>query len=55
MPEVIVSFTSYPARILTIGQVLDSIINQTILPDRIVLYLSSVEFKDFKNMPALEK
>lgn len=55
MPEIIVSFTSYPERILTIGQVLDSIINQTILPDRIVLYLSSVEFKGFKNMPDLEK
>lgn len=55
MEKVIVSFTSYPKRIGTIYKVLDSIISQTVLPDKIVLYLSSSEFKDFGKLPNFEK
>lgn len=55
MEKIIVSFTSYPDRILTINKVIDSIIKQTIQPDKIILYLSSLEFRDFKNMPDLTR
>lgn len=55
MEKIIVSFTSYPKRIHTIHKVLDSIIEQSITPDKIVLYLSSVEFDGFQDMPDLEK
>lgn len=55
MPQIIISFTSYPARISTIDKVLNSIIKQTVLPDKIILYLSSDEFKDYRNMPNLSR
>lgn len=51
MPQLIVSFTSYPARIKTVDKVLDSIIKQTVLPDKIILYLSSSQFCDYANFP----
>lgn len=54
MDKIIVSFTSYPKRINTVYKVLDSIINQTILPDKIILYLSSSEFEGFGELPNLE-
>lgn len=55
MPKVIVSFTSYPERILTIDKILDSIIKQTRLPDKIVLYLSSGEFENDHDFSRLKK
>lgn len=55
MGKIIVSLTSYPGRIRTISQVLDSIIKQTVLPDKIILYLSSQEFKGFNAMPDLKR
>ncbi len=55
MADLVVSFTSYPERILTIDKVLESVINQTILPDKIILYLSSCEFKNFDQIPNLKK
>lgn len=54
MEKIIVSFTSYPKRIHTVEKVLDSIIEQTITPDKIILYLSSSEFDGFQNMPDLK-
>lgn len=51
MPKIIVSFTSYPARIKTVNKVLDCIIKQTILPDKIILYLSSGQFSGYGNLP----
>ena len=39
MEKIIVTFTSYPERIWTVNKVLDSIIKQTILPYKIILYL----------------
>lgn len=55
MENVIVSFTSYPKRIGTVHKVLDSIIHQTVLPDKIVLYLSSSEFEGFGSLPDFSK
>lgn len=51
MSRLILSFTSYPARIKTVDKVLDSIIKQTVLPDRIILYLSSSQFSGYGNLP----
>lgn len=51
MSRVIVSFTSYPARIKTICNVIDSIVKQTILPDKIILYLSSNQFLMCDKLP----
>lgn len=51
MPKIIISFTSYPRRIKTVTQVLDSIKSQTILPDKIILYLSSEQFVNHNKLP----
>lgn len=44
--SVIVSFTSYPARMHTIDKVLDSILGQTIKPDKVLLYLAEEQFNN---------
>ena len=49
------TFTSYPERIWTVNKVLDSIIKQTILPYKIILYLSSTEFLNFGSIPDFEQ
>ena len=41
--EVIVSLTSYPARIGTIHLVIESILNQSMKPDRVILYNSQIK------------
>ncbi len=51
MKKIIVSFTSYPKRIGMVYKVLETIIRQTVLPDKIILYLSASEFKDFGKLP----
>ncbi|MDR1027166.1 MAG: PIG-L family deacetylase [Rickettsiales bacterium] len=43
-PRTIVSLTSFPARIPTISQVVETIKNQSVQPDKIVLYLSKKQF-----------
>lgn len=48
MNRIIVSLTSYPARIQGITKVLDSIMRQTYSPDKIVLYLSEDQFAERK-------
>lgn len=55
MEKIIVTFTSYPERIWTVNKVLDSIIKQTILPYKIILYLSSTEFLNFGSIPDFEQ
>lgn len=47
--QLIVSFTSYGRRIETVPLMLERIFNQTVKPDRIILYLSKVNF------PQMEK
>lgn len=45
-PEIIVSLTSFPARIDTAWMAIESIFAQSVLPDRIVLVLARSEFGD---------
>jgi hypothetical protein len=45
-PRIVVTLTSYPDRINSVKYVLESLFRQTILPDRIILYLSSNQFAD---------
>jgi hypothetical protein len=44
--KIIVSLTSIPSRIGLVWCVLESIFRQTILPDKLILYLSLKQFKD---------
>ena len=47
--KLVVSLTSYPERFKTLPLVLDSIVNQTIIPDKIILW---IENKDKKKLPS---
>jgi hypothetical protein len=44
MPKIIVTLTSYPARIQYVSPVIDFFLNQTLKPDMIVLYLGYDKF-----------
>lgn len=46
--EVILSFTSFPPRINRVFLMVESLLRQTVKPNRIILYLSSEEFPDKK-------
>lgn len=46
--KIIISLTTYPKRMKTIHLVLDSLFEQTIMPDKVVLYLSEEQFEDRK-------
>lgn len=43
-PQIVVSFTTYPKRMKCVPLVVESILNQTIRPDVIVLYLAKEQF-----------
>jgi len=43
-PEIIVSLTSFPARMPFVPIVLDAMLSQTVKPDRIILWLSEEQF-----------
>lgn len=45
-PELIVSLTSYPARINYVSTTINTLLRQTVKPDRIVLWLANDEFKN---------
>lgn len=47
-PKVIVSLTSYPKRINTVWIAIESIIRQTIRPDKIILWLAEEQFPNRK-------
>ncbi len=52
MKKVIISFTSYPARIENVHKVVKSLLEQTEKPDEIVLWLSLAEFpKQYGDLP----
>lgn len=51
-PKVIVSLTTFPKRINRIWIVIESILNQTIGPDKIILWLSEEQFKDINDLPS---
>ena len=43
-PQLIVSLTSFPARIPTIDKTINTLLNQTIKPDRLILWLAEEQF-----------
>lgn len=49
--ELIVSFTSFPARIMNVWKVVDSLKNQTIIPKKIILWLSRDQFPSKAEIP----
>lgn len=50
--EIIISLTSFPARIATLHLVIKSLLKQTVLPEKITLWLSKEEFPDeMENLP----
>ncbi len=50
--QTIVSLTSYPKRIKTVVQCMTSLLNQTVMPKKILLWLSEQEFpKKERNLP----
>lgn len=52
MPKLVISLTSYPARINTVYQVIESLFKQRIKADKIVLWLSILEFPgQYKDLP----
>ena len=48
--NVVVSLTSFPARISTVWMIVDSLFHQKVLPSKICLYLSDEEFPEGKEM-----
>lgn len=48
---VIVSLTSFPARINKVWMVIECMLRQTVKPDRIMLWLSKEQFKDTASLP----
>ena len=46
MPNIIISLTSFPARITTVSLVIKSLLEQTVKPWKIVLWLTREEFPD---------
>lgn len=49
--DLIVSLTSFPARINYVYLTVESLLRQTILPNRIVLWLSNTQFKNKEELP----
>ncbi len=50
-PRIIVSLTSFPARIDEVWRTIDSILAQTVIPDRIILWLSKEQFAGVESLP----
>lgn len=44
--RIIASLTSYPARMSTVHRVIETILSQTVQPDKIILYLADEQFPD---------
>lgn len=49
--NLIVSFTSFPARIDTVWQVVECILRQSYLPEKVILWLSKNQFPSFQDIP----
>lgn len=45
-PEIIVSLTSFPARIQYVHRTINTLLRQTVKPDRVILWLAEEEFPD---------
>lgn len=50
--RVIVSLTTFPARISKVWLVIETLLRQTIKPDKIILWLSSEQFSSINELPA---
>ena len=51
-PRVIVSLTSYPGRIYTVHKTIDTLLSQTVKPDKVILWLAFEQFpKREKELP----
>lgn len=50
-PQYVVSLTTFPARIKKVYIVIESILSQNLLPDKIILWLSKEEFEGFDTLP----
>lgn len=46
--SIIISFTSFPARIETVYLILEDMLNQTVRPDKIIVWLAEEQFPDRK-------
>src|SRR6056297_73800 len=51
-PSLILSLTTYPARIDKIWMVIETLLDQTVKPDKIMLWLYEGEFPEKDNLPA---
>lgn len=49
--DVIVSFTSFPARIGSVWQVIECMLHQTYRPKKIILWLSKMQFGSIEDLP----
>jgi PST family polysaccharide transporter len=49
--HIVVSLTSFPKRFNMLHYCLKSLLNQTLKPDRIILFLANEEIDDIKNLP----
>lgn len=49
--DVIVSFTSFPSRIVNVWQVVESLKRQTFVPEKIILWLSKNQFPKAEDIP----
>ena len=49
--NVIVSFTSFPARIADVWKVVESLKRQNVQPEKIILWLSELQFPDHNSIP----
>lgn len=49
MPELVISLTSYPARINTVHLAIETILNQTLKADKVILWLANEEFPNKEN------
>jgi len=50
-PRIIVSLTTFPGRINKVWMTIYTLINQSLSPDKIILYLSKEQFLDKANLP----
>ena len=50
-PKVVVSLTSFPKRLPTLHLVIESILRQSVKPDKIILYLTQSQVPDINKLP----
>lgn len=49
--DLIISLTTFPARIKTVHLTINTLLNQTVKPDRIILWCSDEQFDDIEKLP----